>query len=123
LITSICGKRRDPHLAFAILDRGGAGEPVLAVDIHRAGAANALAARAAEGQRAVDLVLDLDQRIQHHRAGFGQIDLERVVARIFAAVGIIAIDLEVARLARALGLVRLALLDDTVLGEREFGHA
>jgi hypothetical protein len=45
----------------------GAGERVGAVDVHRAGAADALAAGAAEGQRRIDLVLDLDQRVEHHR--------------------------------------------------------
>jgi hypothetical protein len=46
----------------------GAGERVGAVDVHRAGAADAFAAGAAEGQRRVDLVLDLDQRVENHRA-------------------------------------------------------
>jgi hypothetical protein len=87
-------QRRDPDLALIILDRGGAGEAVLAVDVHRAGAANALAAGAAEGERRILLALHLDERVEHHRPGLVEIDLERVVARILAAVGIVAVDLE-----------------------------
>lgn len=42
------------------LNLGQASEAVAAVDVHGAGAADALAARAAEGQGWVDFVLDLD---------------------------------------------------------------
>src|SRR3546814_17430547 len=79
----------------------------------------------AEGDRAVDLVLDLDQRVQHHRAALVEIDLERVHARVFARVGIIAIDLERLDVLRfRSGLVDLALLVDLrVLGECEFSHS
>jgi hypothetical protein len=80
-------QRGDPHFAFAILDRGGAGEAVLAVDVHRAGTANALAAGAAEGQRGILLVLHLDQRVEHHRATFVDIDLESIVTRILTLSG------------------------------------
>ena len=80
--------------------------PLRAVHVHRAGAANALAAGAAEGQRRVDLVLDLDQRVEDHRPAVVEIDLERVVARILAAVGIVAVDLEALRPLAALGGVR-----------------
>ena len=48
-----------------------AGEVVGAVDVHRARAADALAAGAAEGEGGIDLVLDLDQRVQHHRPAGG----------------------------------------------------
>src|SRR3546814_8668880 len=41
-------QRGDLDVALQILDRGGAGEAVLAVHVHRTTAANALAARAAE---------------------------------------------------------------------------
>lgn len=40
---------------------------LLAVDVHGAGAADALAAGAAERQAGVLLVLDLEQHVQHHR--------------------------------------------------------
>src|SRR3546814_391346 len=50
-----------------LLDRADAGQRVGAVDVHRARTADALAAGAAERQRGVDLVLDLDQRVQDNR--------------------------------------------------------
>src|SRR3546814_5720482 len=75
-------QRRDPDLALHVLDRGGAGEAVAAVHVHRAGAANPLAAGAAEGQRRVLLALDLDERVEDHRAARVEVDVERVVARI-----------------------------------------
>src|SRR3546814_8974000 len=60
----------DTPLFRSILDRGRAGEAVLAVHVHRTAAANALAARAAEGQRRILLALHLDERVEHHRAAF-----------------------------------------------------
>lgn len=45
------------------VDAAEARERVLPVDVHRARAADALAAGAAEGERRVDLVLDFDERI------------------------------------------------------------
>src|SRR3546814_3073707 len=47
-------QRGDRDVALQILDRGGAGEAVLAVHVHRTAAADALAARAAESQRRID---------------------------------------------------------------------
>jgi hypothetical protein len=58
-----------------IVDRLGAGQRVGAVDVHRAGAADAFAAGPAERQRRVDLVLDLDQRVENHRPAAAQIHL------------------------------------------------
>lgn len=69
------------------------------------------------------LALHLDEGIEHHRAAFVGVDLERVEMRVLAAVGIVAIDLEFFDVARALGLVdRAALLDAAVLGQTKFGH-
>ena len=47
-------------------------------------AADAFAAGAAEGQRRVDLVLDLDQRVQNHRAAGVHVDVVGVGARVLA---------------------------------------
>src|SRR3546814_16623104 len=63
---------------------------------------DALAARAAKGQRTVLLALHLDKRVEHHRPAFLQVDLEPVEMRIVAAVGAVAIDFERLDLARAL---------------------
>ena len=65
-------QRVDLHLALDVVDGLGAGQRVDAVDVHRAGAADALAAGAAEGQRRIDLVLDLDQRVENHRPALGR---------------------------------------------------
>jgi hypothetical protein len=89
-------QRGDADVALQVLDRGGAGEAVAAIHVHRAGTADAFAAGAAEGQRRVLLRLHLDQRVEHHRPAGVEIDLERIVARILAAVGIVAIDRELA---------------------------
>jgi len=78
---------RDPDLALQILDRGRAGEAVTPIHVHRARAANPLAARAAEGEGRILLALDLDERVQNHRPAIVEIDLERIVARILALVG------------------------------------
>ena len=84
-----------------VVHRLGAGQRVLAVDVHGAGAADALAAGAAEGQRRVDVVLDPDQAVQHHRPAFIGVDEIGVDAGVFAVVRIPAIDLELAGLAGA----------------------
>ena len=49
-------------------------EGVGSVNVHGARAANSLTARAAERQSGVDLVLDLDQRIENHRAALSEVD-------------------------------------------------
>ena len=116
-------QRRDPHLALHLVDRLGAGERVAPVDVHRTGTANPLTAGTAEGEAGIDLVLDLDQRVENHRPGIVEIQLIGVVARILARIGIVAIDLErldVLRVRRRLG--RLPLLDLAVLGQEEVGH-
>ena len=45
-----------------------AGERVGAADVHGARAADALTARPSEGQGRIDVVLDLDEGVQHHGA-------------------------------------------------------
>ena len=108
-------QRVDSDLALAtVLDGRGAGQRVGTVDVHRAAAADALAAGTAKGQRRIDLVLDLQQRVQNHRAAAGQVHLVGVHARILAIVRTPAIDLEGTRFLRALCRVVLALLDPGV---------
>jgi hypothetical protein len=71
-----------------------AGEPVRAIHIHGAGAADALAARAAEGERRVDVALNPGEGVQDHWAAIIEINFERIDTRIIPGVRIIAIDLE-----------------------------
>src|SRR3546814_13456740 len=91
------GQRGDADLTLQILDRGGAGEAVRAVDVHRARSANALAARAAESERRILNGLDLDQRVEDHRPAIVEINLENAVAGIVARIWIVAVDLKTDR--------------------------
>lgn len=50
-----------------------ASESVNTVDVHGARTANTLSARSAESEGWVNLVLDANERIQHHRSGFVQV--------------------------------------------------
>ena len=61
-------------------DRGAAGESGAPVDSNRAGAAGSLPAAAAEGERAVDVVLDLLEAVEQRRA-LAHLQLERLQAR------------------------------------------
>ena len=88
-------QRIDADIAAAELVTGlGAGERVQAVDVHRARAADAFAARAAQRQRRIDLVFDLQQRIEHHRPAAGHVELVGIDARPRAGGRIEAIDPE-----------------------------
>jgi len=59
---------------FGAVDPAQTGEGVLAVNVHRAGPANAFSAGPAEGQSRVYLVLYLDQSIEKHRPCLVQVD-------------------------------------------------
>lgn len=72
------------RLARACVYLRDASERVAAVDVHRAGAADSLATRPPEGQRRVDLVLDLDQRVENHRAAAVEVKLKRLCVRLLS---------------------------------------
>src|SRR5690606_13751400 len=80
-------------------------------------------AGAPEGQGRVNLVLDLDQRVQDHRAALVEVELVGVGARVGAVVRAPAVYLEGAHVLRAgrRGEV-LALGDAGILGECELCH-
>ena len=44
------------------------GQTVLAIDVHGARTADTLTARSSEGEGVIDLVLDLEQGVEDHRA-------------------------------------------------------
>src|SRR5690606_5768728 len=69
-------------------------EPIGPVDVHRARAADAFAARAAERQRRIDVVLDPDQNVEDRRAAILEIDAIGIEARISAGLRIVTVDLE-----------------------------
>ena len=116
-------QRVDLHRALDLVQTLGAGERVGAVDVHRAGTANAFATGAAQRQRRVDLVLDVEQAVEHHRAAIVDIDIVGIDARVLAVIRAPAIDAE---FARVLGADRLrpdlAFAHLRVLGESEFNH-
>jgi len=80
-------------------------------------------ARTAQRQRRIDLVLDIEQTIQNHRAAIVAIDIIGVDARIGVVVRRPAINTE---FRDALGAIRtgpgLALLHAGILGKCEFNH-
>src|SRR6185437_4918057 len=95
-------KRIDTDIAPEVLQVRRARQAIHSVDVHRARAADALAARAAEGDGGVDAGFDLDQGIEHHRPAAADVELEGVEPRSLAGVRIEAIDAEGAHFARAL---------------------
>lgn len=96
-----------------------AGQGVLAVDVHGARAADALATAPAKGQGRVDLVLDADDGIEHHGAGLVEVNGVALEPRLLGRrVGVPAVDLE--RLQARLLLLDLA---DRGHGATRKGHA
>jgi hypothetical protein len=85
--------RPEHHGARQRAHVGQAGQAVLAIDVHRVGAANALAAGAAEAQSRVHR-LELVQRIEQHALAAIKLDVDRLHARLGIGVGVVAVDLE-----------------------------
>src|SRR5262249_54310835 len=80
---------------------------------------------AAERQRRVNLVLDLDQRVEHHRAAFVEVQMISVDRGILAAFRVPAINLEFPPFRRpaCLGLVPgFSFADLRVFWERKLNH-
>ena len=76
-------QRRDPARPFfEAVHWGETRQCVDPVDIHRAGAAHAFTAGPPERQGRVDLVVDLDQRIEDHRPAVIAVDVECVHRRV-----------------------------------------
>src|SRR5499426_1236848 len=74
-------QRIDLDRTFDVVRGLGAGERVGGVDVHRAGAADALATGATEGERGIDVVLDPDQRVENHWPAIAAVDIVGVHAR------------------------------------------
>jgi hypothetical protein len=111
--------------AAEILHRRGARQAIHPIDVHRAGAADALAAGAAEGQRRIDVVFDPDERVEHHRPAVVAVHVVGVDARVLPVFRIPTIDAKFGFVTRLrLRPVRpgLALRDLGILRQREFDH-
>ena len=97
------------HVPFDLAAGLRAGQRVEAADVHRAAAADSFTAGAAKRQRGIDLVLDLEQRVQNHRTARVHVDFVGVHSRVLPGVRIEAVDDELADVFRARGrLVGLA---------------
>ena len=109
------GQRIDRDALRRIVGVQGASERVGAANIHRARAAHAFAAGAAEGQRGVDIVFDPDECVEDHRPAIRHVHPIGVEPRVLGLVGIEAVDAVFAPAPslRALGwwISGLALLD------------
>src|SRR5665648_1033652 len=83
------------HVGVHVAQVGLAGEPVLAVDVHRARAADGRATTVAKGQRAVLMLLDGEEPLEDREAAVVGDD-EVVVARraLRVAGGVVALDME-----------------------------
>ena len=72
-----------------------AGQGVDTVNVHRTATADTLSATSPESQSGVHLVLDADQRIQHHRAGLVQVQRVSLHLRLLGGlIGVPAVDME-----------------------------
>jgi len=86
---------RDHGLVVVLGHGGEAGQVVAAVNVHGAGAADALAARAAEGEGGVDLVLDLDEGVEDHGTALVHVNVvSHVLGLILWVVGVRSVDIE-----------------------------
>ncbi len=65
------------------------------VNVHRAGATDALTARSAEGKSWVDLVLDLDKGVEEHRAAIVHVDVvSHILGTILRVAGVASVDVD-----------------------------
>jgi hypothetical protein len=76
-------------------DAAQAGQCIDSVNVHGAAATDALSAAPSEGQSRVDLVLDSDQGVQHHRSGLVEVERVALHARLRRGlIGVPSVDLE-----------------------------
>lgn len=94
VLTPVAGRRRNssvlpPAAARAFFPGAGVrkGDPSgLTVNVHGAGAADSLSARATEGQGRVEFVLDLEDRVEDHRPALVHVDLVRLHVRLLGGL-------------------------------------
>ena len=116
-------QRVDFDVTLDLIQPVDTGQRVDTTDVHRTGATDPLAAGAAEGQGWINLVFDLDQRIQDHRTTFVHIQEIGVHLRVLAVVRVPAIDLELTHICRAFGLgPRFPRGDLGIFRKCEFDH-
>ena len=83
-------ERRNHTLLIVVLgDAAEAGQMVTSIDIHGAGAADALTARPTEAKRWINLILDLDEGVEEHGPTLVHVDVVGYISR--AIVGVIRV--------------------------------
>mmetsp|Transcript_36413 Transcript_36413/g.114130 ORF Transcript_36413/g.114130 Transcript_36413/m.114130 type:complete len:295 (-) Transcript_36413:144-1028(-) len=92
------------------VDVAQAGERVPAVDVHRAAAADALAAAPPEGQARVLLVLDLQQCVEYHGPAVVQVNRVRHHVRFLLLLRVPPVDLEVLQVRPGVAALELEAL-------------
>src|SRR5262249_7488370 len=113
----------DPHRGPRIVDCFGTSQRVGAIDVHRAGAADALTAGAAEGERWINGILNPDQCIENHRPAIIAVNIISVDTWILAILRIAAINAEFTYMCRMWrARPPLAFGDLRILRQREFDH-
>src|SRR5882672_768032 len=99
------------------------GQRVVSVDVHRARATYSLTAGAPERKRRIDLVIDLDERIENHWSAMIEIDFEYIDRRVSTLVRIPTIDAEVLDVHTILRCRPVfAFTDFRICWKRELGH-
>ena len=89
------GKRRNGGGGRPIrINLSQASQAIAAVDVHGAGPTDPFPARPAEGQGWVDLILDLNQGVQHHGPTLLQVDVVIFELRLLGVVRVPSVDLE-----------------------------
>jgi hypothetical protein len=72
-----------------------ASKSVDTVNVHRTTTADTFSATPSEGQGGVDFVLDSDERVQHHGAGFVEVQFISLhLGLLSGSVGVPSVDLE-----------------------------
>ena len=116
-------QRIDLYVAFDFIVGPRTGKRVAAINIHGAGATDAFPAGAPERQCRINLILDLDQRVENHWTAVIHVDLVGVHARVLAAIRIVAVHSIRPCVAGSIGCSEMpALPDPRVFWESELGH-
>ena len=111
------------HVTLGVINRSCSCKRITAVNIHRTRSANTLAAGTTKRQGRVYLILDLDQRVEDHRAAAVHIDFIRVDAWIFDAVRVISIYGEQTCIRRTLGRGKMfAFANSRIWRQPEFSQ-
>jgi hypothetical protein len=88
------GLHRD-HVGVHVREVGLAGEAVAPVDVHGARAADGGAAAVAERERAVEVLLDVEEALEHREAGLvGHDEVVVAVRALGVARRVVALDME-----------------------------